>query len=99
MANGRGHTGHRWRTLRATVLAARPLICALCGFPIEPTLSGRHPFGPSVDCEIPVSRGGSPTDLANLRPAHLICNQKRGNTMVNTEIQENTFTEVVGLDP
>ena len=32
-----------------------------------------------VDEIVPVSKGGSPTDRANVAPAHRICNQRRGN--------------------
>nr|DAM59856.1 MAG TPA: HNH endonuclease [Caudoviricetes sp.] len=34
-----------------------------------------------VDEVVPVSRGGSPIDRANVQPAHRICNQRRGNRM------------------
>lgn len=34
-----------------------------------------------VDEIVPVSRGGSPIDQANVQPAHRICNQKKGNRM------------------
>lgn len=34
-----------------------------------------------VDEIVPVSRGGSPIDRANVQPAHRICNQRRGNRM------------------
>ena len=32
-----------------------------------------------VDEIVPVSKGGSPYDRANVAPAHRICNQRRGN--------------------
>lgn len=63
--------------------------CALCGKPIDYSLTTwtdpkdgkvkRHPWSFEVDEIVPVSRGGSPYDRANVQPAHRICNQRRGN--------------------
>jgi len=33
----------------------------------------------SIDHVIPLSLGGDPWDVDNMRPAHLRCNQSRGN--------------------
>lgn len=62
--------------------------CGICGMPIDVTLpqwiidaDGKRKRSPlSVECDeiIPISRGGSPTDPDNVRPAHRICNQRRG---------------------
>lgn len=38
-----------------------------------------HPLSPEADEIIPVSKGGSHIDRKNIRLAHRICNQKRGN--------------------
>ena len=71
----------RWRSIGAP--------CALCGRAIDYSLgmvtdprTGRrrmHPMAFVVDEIVPVSHGGSPFDFANTRPAHWICNARRGD--------------------
>ena len=62
--------------------------CHICGKPIAYDLgmvvdeNGRrkpHPMSFVVDEIVPVSRGGDPLDFANTRPAHWICNARRGD--------------------
>ena len=65
--------------------------CALCGRPVDVTapqfyvdkdgMRKRAPWSMEVDEVVPVSRGGSPTDPANVRPVHRLCNQRRGARM------------------
>lgn len=93
MANGAGHTGHRWRTIRATVLAQRPLICWFCGYPIDIRLKFPDPGSAQVHCKIPVSKGGD-ISLENSAPSHQFCNQSAGNRLPYAE-----FIQVEGLDP
>lgn len=50
--------------------------CHVCGLPVDKTLSGRHPLGPTVDHLVPVAAGGT-HDRANLRLAHARCNNQR----------------------
>ena len=72
--------GHARRKVRAWLKAqGRP--CALCGRPIDYDLPAGDPMSFEVDEIVPVSRGGSPIDQANVQPAHRICNQKKGNRM------------------
>lgn len=76
---------------RKRVLAMGAPVCPLCGRPIDYSLDWwidpkdgkrkRHPMSAEVDEIIPVSKGGSPTSLDNLRAVHRICNQRRGNRM------------------
>ena len=66
MANP-GHSGARWRQMRAQVLASSD-VCYLCG----------RPGADTVDYLIPYSQGG-PMTAANLRPAHAWCNKSKGN--------------------
>lgn len=82
-ANPRYANGHRRRELRKRVLAEETA-CGICGHPVDRTLrrtpDGKpHPLSPEVDEIIPVSRGGNPLDRDNVRLAHRICNQRRGN--------------------
>lgn len=53
--------------------------CHLCGKEIDYSLPKGFKGSPEMDDIIPVSRGGNPLDPENLRPAHKLCNQKRGN--------------------
>ncbi len=63
--------------------------CGICGKPIDYSLgfvtdraTGKrhmHPMAFVVDEIVPISRGGSPTDMANVRAAHYICNARRGD--------------------
>ena len=72
---------NRWRSL------GEP--CALCGKSIDYSLgmitdpcTGKrkpHPMSFVVDEIIPVSQGGSPYTMENTRPAHWICNARRGD--------------------
>ncbi len=56
--------------------------CALCGAPIDYSLPARHPLSYELDEIVPVSRGGSAVDYENVQPAHRICNQRKGNKIV-----------------
>lgn len=60
-------------------LRSERLPCWICGYGIAYEAKTPHPLSFEVDEVVPVSKGGSPTDPANLRPAHRICNQWRGN--------------------
>ena len=75
----RGRSGRPWRRIRAQLLATTD-VCWLCG----------HHGSQSIDHVIPLSKGGHPTSLDNLRPAHGVegcptcgrkCNSARGNRM------------------
>ena len=74
----RNKNGNARRKVRAW-LKAQGLPCHLCGMAIDYDLPAGDPMSFEVDEIIPVSKGGSPFDRANVAPAHRICNQKRGN--------------------
>lgn len=61
--------GRRSQRLRVVVLWLYGDVCWLCG------KSGAN----SVDHVVPIQHGGAMWDLDNMRPAHLRCNQIRGN--------------------
>lgn len=78
--NARKKIRDRWRAIGAP--------CALCGKPIDYNLGlvktpgggmRPHPMSFVVDEIIPVSKGGSPFEFSNTRPAHWICNARRGD--------------------
>ena len=87
-ANPRYANGARRTAIRARWRAIGDP-CALCGLPIDYDLgfvvdprTGKkrlHPMAFVVDEIVPVSLGGDPLDFANTRPAHNICNARRGN--------------------
>ncbi|MEY2454072.1 MAG: hypothetical protein QOD92_3646 [Acidimicrobiaceae bacterium] len=76
--------------MRAIVLARDGYVCWIClhdndhglgreNAAIDPRLPWRHPMSATVDHVTPVSRGGALLDPLNGRPAHRVCNQRKGN--------------------
>lgn len=78
MGNPRRTNGSRRTKLRNRV-RAMGLPCALCGQPIDYSLPAGDPMSYELDEIVPVSKGGSPYDPANVQPAHRICNQRKGD--------------------
>lgn len=86
--NPRRVNGYRRDMLRKRV-AAMGLPCAICGQPIDYSLTTwidpkdgkrkRHPLSYELDEIVPISKGGSHIDIDNVQPTHRICNQKKGN--------------------
>ena len=78
MSRHHQNLGRPYRRARAQVLGQSD-ICGICG----------HPGSDSVDHIVPVSLGGPPDDVRNLRPAHLkpcplcgrTCNGSRSNKL------------------
>lgn len=64
-------------------------ICRAFGRPdrIDYDLPAGHPLAFEVDELVPVSKGGSPTDYANLDAAHRRCNEWRGNRSVQDVVK------------
>jgi 5-methylcytosine-specific restriction endonuclease McrA len=71
------------KRLRALVFALYGDRCWLCG----------QPGATSVDHVVPMSKGGAWFDVANMRPAHLACNQSRGNR-VRHYVERRVFAVV-----
>lgn len=59
-------------------------VCRLCGFLIDRSLSYPDPMSQSVDHRIPLIAGGEHS-MANCQAAHLICNIRKGASIVLTE--------------
>jgi 5-methylcytosine-specific restriction endonuclease McrA len=72
---GNRDTRHRLRQ----IILQRDSICYLCGEPVDKSLPKTHRMSAEVEDVVPVSRGGNPTDINNLRLAHKACNLKKGN--------------------
>ena len=78
MGNPRRGNGARRRAV-VRWLRSQALPCHVCGLPID---YGAPPGDPAAfECDeiVPVSRGGSPYDRANVAAAHRCCNNWRGN--------------------
>ena len=77
-----GHPANsvKYKTLRAEFMRKQGRFgwCALCGKPVDMTLSGRTALGPSVDHIVATTAGGSWFDPGNWQLAHLECNNKKG---------------------
>lgn len=84
--NPRSANGNARRKLRMWLKSQRRpcWICQAFGLDgeIDYSLPARHPLSFEVDELVPVSRGGSPLDRANVAAAHRRCNQWRGNRSV-----------------
>lgn len=87
MGNPRRSNGARRNKIRQR-LKSRGDPCHICGEPIDYTLPAGDPLSFEADEIVPVSRyweGGYSTpeacalDINNIKAAHRICNQKRGN--------------------
>lgn len=50
-------------------MASQPQRCWMCGLPISPTYPARHPYALELDEIVPISKGGSAIDPANVRAA------------------------------
>ena len=56
-------------------------ICALCGQEVDFSYKYPHPLSPAIDHIIPVSKGGHPSDLANLQLTHRYCNRAKSDKL------------------
>ena len=57
-------------------------ICGICGKPVDFSYKNPHPLAPTVDHIIPVSKGGHPSDIANLQLAHRCCNRAKADSLL-----------------
>lgn len=88
MSTPRYANGNARRKVREW-LKAQGNPCHLCGRAIDYDLPAGHPLSFEVDEIVPVSRGGSPYDRANVAAAHRICNERRGNKMLIARREEH----------
>lgn len=84
MASNRGRTGANWKTARAITIANNRL-CYRCHKPVDRTLSGRHPLGPTAHHEPPMAAVGITNHadhfaiygLDGLKLMHRRCNEEQ----------------------
>lgn len=79
---------YRREKLKKRVFAGKP-DCYLCGEPIDYSLPAGLPGSPEMDDLIPVSKGGDPLDVNNLKATHKACNISRGNMPVDIILRKN----------
>lgn len=63
-------------------------VCGICGLPVDMTLKSPDPMSKTIDHIIPVSKGGHPSDLANLQLAHRCCNRQKGSRLYVTGMEK-----------
>lgn len=68
----RGHQGKAYEDVRRYVIKAYD-DCFRCGIGVDKGLSGRHPYGPTLDLVVPWSKGGD-ISRENGRLSHMRCN-------------------------
>ena len=66
---------------------ATQTVCAICGKPVDFSLKPPHPLSAAVDHIIPVSKGGHPSDIANLQLTHRCCNRAKSDRLTGTPEQ------------
>lgn len=67
---------------RKKILATQT-VCGICGKPVDFSYRYPHPLSPTVDHIIPVSKGGHPSDIANLQLAHRCCNREKSDKLID----------------
>lgn len=84
-----------YKTWRKEVLAKCEPVCIRCGYPVDMTLPGSHPDGPSADHEPPLAETGeiAPSlDAAGI--AHLSCNKSHGGRLGSARASANRAKNV-----
>ena len=75
------------------VILKTQTVCGICGKPVDFSYKYPHPLSPTVDHIIPVSKGGHPSDLANLQLAHRCCNRQKSDKLLETILSEKERRE------
>lgn len=87
LPNGENFNQAAWKDARRRAIQSKEHYCAECHLWIDVTLpfkldNGKlNPMAVEVDHEIPISRGGPPYEISNLRLTHMKCNRKKGSKM------------------
>lgn len=97
--NPRRANGHRrTQTLRWLRSLGRP--CWICGLPIDYGAPAGDPLAFECDEIVPVSRGGSPFDRANVAPSHRCCNGwRRAKSAATVEAVRSAVLSALGPWP
>ena len=73
-------------------------VCGICGREVDFAYKFPHPLSPTVDHIIPLSKGGHPSDLANLQLAHRCCNRQKSNKLFITGAKKEMISNDVNND-
>lgn len=73
---------------------ATQTVCGICGKPVDFRLKFPHPLSPCIDHIIPVSKGGHPSDIANLQLAHMTCNRDKSDKLTANKTVSEGITLV-----
>ena len=76
--NAIGRSTARWKELTRVLRDSTDPICHLCKRPIDLSLPAGHKESWTADHIIPLIDGGAAEDLANMAPAHMECNSRKG---------------------
>ena len=60
---------------------ATQTVCGICGKPVDFALKFPHPMSACIDHIVPVSKGGHPSDIANMQLAHMTCNRQKSDRL------------------
>lgn len=63
---------------RKRIYATRT-VCGICGKPVDFSIKYPNPLSACIDHIVPVSKGGHPSDIANLQLAHRTCNRLKSD--------------------
>ena len=77
--NGRQRSS--FESAKKKILASQN-VCGICGKPVDKTLKFPHPLSPCIDHIIPLDKGGHPSDISNLQLAHMCCNRRKSDKLV-----------------
>jgi 5-methylcytosine-specific restriction endonuclease McrA len=70
---------------RFRAMWGNPAWCSLCGLAIPAQIvSPSHPLFGTIDHTIPRSKNG-PDRVSNRAPAHRLCNERKGNAVIDPE--------------
>ena len=75
---------YEWKKLRQSVFDRDDWVCYLCGDACERDAEPGTSFSATADHVIPISAGGL-TVLTNLRTAHFLCNNLKGDHSIELE--------------
>lgn len=67
-------------------------ICGICGKPVDKSLPGTDPMGPTIDHIIPIAKGGHPADISNLQLAHRCCNRQKSDKLLSEKNEKSEWS-------
>ena len=78
-----GWAGSDYENIRQRVFEEYKSLCNICDEFVDITLQEGLPMSPTVDHVVPISKGGAPLDILNMRPCHDAHNKLKGTKPLN----------------